>query len=267
MSEYIKLTADDNNISYTSKFLSENIPFGKKIFRDKGKKENKTSEIELFDFQYKNSIGNIYSNNNKYNNSLGYGRVNQEKVTINNARKGNMKMYLYNKNDEPMIVLGPDWFNSFVVIIFFVFFLLSYFYFLRNLINPNIQYYGKILSFLDIILYLICILINPGIPPKELWIENYFKNKSNKDDNINYSIKICKDCKIIIESNQYIEHCQTCNICIMEMSYHCFWIGKCIGKKNKIFFYCFLLFSFILLVYLIFAFVSIPFFQQEKTAN
>lgn len=267
MSEYTKLTADDNNISYTSKFLSENIPFGKKIFRDKGKKENKTSEIELFDFQYKNSIGNIYNNNNKYNNSLGYGRVNQEKVTINNARKGNMKMYLYNKNDEPMIVLGPDWFNSFVVIIFFVFFLLLYFYCLRNLINPNIQYYGKILSFLDIILYLICILINPGIPPKELWIENYFKNKSNKDDNINYSIKICKDCKIIIESNQYIEHCQTCNICIMEMSYHCFWIGKCIGKKNKIFFYCFLLFSFILLVYLIFAFVSIPFFQQEKTAN
>ena len=263
MSEYTKLTSDDNNISYTSKFLSENIPFGKKIFRDKSKKENKPSEIELFDFQYKNSILNLYPNN-KYNNSLGYGRVNQEKVTINNARKGNMKMYCYNKYDEPMIVLGPDWFNSFICITFFVIFLIFYFYFLRNLINPTIKYYGILLSCIDIILYLICILINPGIPPKELWIENYFKNKNSKDDNINFSIKICKDCKIIIESNQYIEHCQTCNICIMEWSYHCFWIGKCIGKKNKLYFYCFLFGSFILLLYLVFAFVSIPFFKIDN---
>ena len=40
MSEYTKLTSDDNNISYTAKFISENIPFGNKIFREKGKKEN-----------------------------------------------------------------------------------------------------------------------------------------------------------------------------------------------------------------------------------
>ena len=266
MSEYTKLTSDDNNISYTAKFLSENIPFGKKIFREKGKKENKQSEIELFDFQYKSNIPNLYANN-KYNTSIGYGRSNQEKVTINNARKGNMKMYFYDKNDEPLIVLGPDWLSSFIVITFFVFFLFFYFYFLRNLINASIQYYGKILSLIDIFLYLICILINPGIPPKELWIENYFKNKNNKDDNINFSIKICKDCKIIIENNQYIEHCPTCNICIMEMSYHCFWIGKCIGKKNKIYFYCFLFFSFILLIYLIFAFVSIPFFKENHISE
>ena len=186
MSEYTKLTSDDNNSSYTSKFLLENIPLGKKFFRDKGKKENKQSEIELFDFQYKNNISNIYSNKNYNINSSGYGRVNQERVEINTARKGNMKMFLYNKNDEPMIVLGPDWFSSFIVISFFVFFLFLYFYFLKNIINPTIQYYGKILSFIDILLYLICILINPGIPPKELWIENYFKNKSNKDDDINF---------------------------------------------------------------------------------
>ena len=32
MTEYTKLTSDDNNISYTSKFLSEKIPFGDKLF-------------------------------------------------------------------------------------------------------------------------------------------------------------------------------------------------------------------------------------------
>ena len=33
MSEYTKLTSDDNNISYTAKFISENIPFGNKILK------------------------------------------------------------------------------------------------------------------------------------------------------------------------------------------------------------------------------------------
>ena len=259
MSEYTKLTSDDNNISYTSKFLSENIPFGKKIFKGKDIKEKTPSEIELFDFQYKNSIGKISK-------PLGYGNY-QEKDTINNSRKGNMKMFLHNKKGEPMIVLGPDWFYSFIIIIFFVFFLFFYFYFLRNLINPSIQYYGKILSCFDLFLYLMCTLINPGIAPQELWIENYFKNKNNKDDNINYSIKICKDCKIIIENNQHIEHCKICNICIMDWSYHCFWIGKCIGKKNKLYFYCFLFFSFILLLYLVFSFVSIPFFINDNNSK
>ena len=161
-------------------------------------------------------------------------------------------------------LVGPDWFSSLIVISFFVVFLFLYFYFLRNLIISNRHFYGKVLSFIVIILYLICILKNPGIPPKELWIENYFKNKNNKDDDINFSIKICKDCKIIIENDQYIEHCKTCNVCIMEMSFHCFWIGKCIGKKNKIYFYCFLFMSFILILYLIFAFVSIPFFKDNN---
>ena len=263
MTEYTKLTSDDNNISYTSKFLSEKIPFGDKLFKDKTKNENKASEIELFDFKYANKISNT-NTNNKNNIFSEYGNTYNEKVTINNSRKGNMKMFLFNKNNEPWIVLGPDWFSSLIVISFFVVFLFLYFYFLRNLIMSNIQFYGKVLSFIVIILYLICILKNPGIPPKELWIENYFKNKKNKDDDINFTIKICRDCKIIIENNQFIEHCKTCNICITEMSFHCFWIGKCIGKKNKIFFYLFLFMSIILIIYLIFAFVTIPFFKENN---
>ena len=260
MTEYTKLTTDDNNSSYTSKFLGENVPFWKKMIKNK-KNESKLSEIELTNLSYNYNIDNTY--NNKYYNRMTYSHISQENTTRNNARKGNMLMYLYNKNDEPLIVIGPEWFSSVIVIIFFLFFIFLYFYFLKNLINPTIQYYGKILCFIDLFLYFICFLKNPGIPPKELWIENYFKNKNNKDNNINFSIKICKDCKIIIENNQYIEHCKICNVCIMEMSYHCFWIGKCIGKKNKFYFYSFLLNSFILLLYLIFAFVSIPFFREN----
>ena len=265
MTEYTKLTTDDNNSSYTSKFLGDYAPSWKKMLKNKNK-ENISSQIELSNLSLKNNNINSYNNNNYYN-KMTYSRISQENSARNNARKGNMNMFLYNKNDEPLIVLGPEWFSCVIVITFFLFLLFLYFYFLKNLINPTIQYYGKILCFIDIILYLICFFKNPGIPPKELWIENYFKNKNNKDNNINFSIKICKNCKIIIENNQYIEHCPICNICILDWSYHCFWIGKCVGKKNKIYFYCFLFISFILLLYLIFAFVSIPFFKYDNISN
>ena len=265
MTEYTKLTTDDNNSSYTSKFLGDYAPSWKKMLKNKNK-ENISSQIELSNLSLKNNNINSYNNNNYYN-KMTYSRISQENSARNNARKGNMNMFLYNKNDEPLIVLGPEWFSCVIVITFFLFLLFLYFYFLKNLINPTIQDYGKILCFIDIILYLICFFKNPGIPPKELWIENYFKNKNNKDNNINFSIKICKDCKIIIENNQYIEHCKICNVCIMEMGYHCFWIGKCIGKKNKFYFYCFLFISFILLLYLIFAFVSIPFFKKNDISE
>ena len=224
MTEYTKLTTDDNNSSYTSKFLGDYAPSWKKMLKNKNK-ENISSQIELSNLSLKNNNINSYNNNNYYN-KMTYSRISQENSARNNARKGNMNMFLYNKNDEPLIVLGPEWFSCVIVITFFLFLLFLYFYFLKNLINPTIQYYGKILCFIDIILYLICFFKNPGIPPKELWIENYFKNKNNKDNNINFSIKICKDCKIIIENNQYIEHCKICNVCIMEIGYHCFWIGK-----------------------------------------
>ena len=265
MTEYTKLTTDDNNSSYTSKFLGDYAPSWKKMLKNKNK-ENISSQIELSNLSLKTNNINSYNNNNYYN-KMTYSRISQENSARNNARKGNMNMFLYNKNDEPLIVLGPEWFSCVIVITFFLFLLFLYFYFLKNLINPTIQYYGKILCFIDIILYLICFFKNPGIPPKELWIENYFKNKNNKDNNINFSIKICKDCKIIIENNQYIEHCKICNVCIMEMGYHCFWIGKCIGKKNKFYFYCFLFISFVLLLYLIFAFVSIPFFKKSDISE
>ena len=85
MTEYTKLTSDDNNISYTSKFLSEKIPFGDKLFKDKTKNENKASEIELFDFKYANKISNT-NTNNKNNIFSEYGNTYNEKVTINNSR-------------------------------------------------------------------------------------------------------------------------------------------------------------------------------------
>ena len=259
MAEYTKLNSDDSGTYGINTFLNENSPFEDVPSLLSGfENRQKSCKLEINDFGYKNSSSNLFTTNK---NSLSINRNNEENSTLNRSRKGNMKMFLYNGKNEPLIVLGPDWKNSLKIIILLILFIYYYFKYLNNYIYPTIKFYGIILSIIHIILYLICFLKNPGIVPESLWIENYFKNKNN-DNNKNYSIRICKDCKIIIESTECIKHCKVCNICVMEMMFHCFWIGKCIGKKNKYYYYCLIIFTGVLILYLVFSFFSIPFFKE-----
>ena len=76
-------------------------------------------------------------NNNIYINTI-FSLNNIKKNYIKFILKENSNLSTNDKNDEPLIVLGPDWLSSFIVISFFVFFLFFYFYFLRNLINASI---------------------------------------------------------------------------------------------------------------------------------
>ena len=259
MTEYTKLNSDDTGIYGINKILNENLSFGKRPSLLSRFQNNRVPDkLEISVSEYKNEYLNPF--NYKYN-TLSFNRNNQENSTLNKSRKGNMKMFLYNEKNEPLIVIGPDWKNSLKIIILLIIFIYYFFKYLNNLIYPKIKFYGIILSIIQIILYLICFLKNPGIVPESLWIENYFKNK-NSDNNKNYSIRICKDCKIIIESTEHIEHCKICNICVMEMMFHCFWIGKCIGKKNKYYYYCFIIMTGVLILYLFFSILSIPFFKE-----
>ena len=260
MVEYTKLNSEDVGGYGISKLINENIPFGKSSpILSTFNKNQESDKIELLD------LSNSYTN--KLSNSLSLILNRNKQDNINNrSRKGNMKMFFYNELNEPLIVLGPDWINSLIMIILLIIVIFYYFYFFKNTINSTIRFYGIIISVIQICLYLICFLKNPGIPSKNLWIENYFKNKSN-DSNKNYSIKICKDCKIIIESTEHIEHCKICNICVMDKGQHILWIGKCIGRKNKYYYYCFIFMTCVLILYLIFAFFSIPFYKENNSKN
>ena len=46
-------------------------------------------------------------------------------------------------------------------------------------------------------------------------------------------------------------HCEDCNLCIEGMDHHCPWTTKCVGKRNKVWFYLFIVSSVGLLVYVI----------------
>lgn len=55
-------------------------------------------------------------------------------------------------------------------------------------------------------------LINPGIPDKSLWLENF-----KAEDLGEY--KICEICKIVMKNEDNTEHCEDCNICVVGKSY------------------------------------------------
>ena len=59
----------------------------------------------------------------------------------------------------------------------------------------------------------------------------------------------CPRCHIKNKKN--IKHCFICDKCVLEMSHHCFWFNKCIGKNNKFFYIIFLFLNFT------YAFISI----------
>ena len=130
----------------------------------------------------------------------------------------------------------------------------------------KIRNIGFLIFGIQIFTYNILFLINPGLPEKDLWIENF---KSNELGNY----RICSICKVIMRDEDEIEHCDDCNVCIIGIIYfffiylflgydhHCPWTSKCVGKNNKYLFYVFIIFTFGLLLYLVF---GLFFLEMEK---
>ena len=176
-------------------------------------------------------------------------------IPMKATRKGNMIMMFYNKNGEPLIVIGPHWPFTLCMICFINLTNFFLYYFFYESLFDSLKIIGIIIVFIQSLSYLIIFIMNPGIPPKELWIENYFKNRSNQSEIGSY--KICNICKIIMRTNDNTKHCEECNMCIMGLENHCSWISKCVSKKNKKIYYVFLVSTFSLIVYYVIALVII----------
>ena len=180
------------------------------------------------------------------------------------TRKGNMIMMCYNSNGEPLIVIGPHWPFTICMMIFIDSFIFFYFHFLKNYLHTIVKNIGLGISFVQIFSYFLIFLMNPGIPQKELWIENYFKNKNNSSRDEIDSYRICNICKIVRRNSDNTHHCDECNMCIKGVENHCSWISKCISKKNKKIYFVFLGSTFCLLVYFILALISLLFISNKN---
>ena len=113
-----------------------------------------------------------------------------------------------------------------------------------------------ILFYIFLFSFTITFLNNPGIPERKY----YSKSKAQK----NY-LK-CKKCNIIAPTELNLGHCIDCDICIKGYDHHCSWVGKCIGKGNIIFFYCFILSFLGFILFLIFT-IFLFLYQISKNSS
>lgn len=65
------------------------------------------------------------------------------------------------------------------------------------------------------------------------------------------AVRYCEQCQVHMPPRAY--HCDDCNCCIEELDHHCPWMGKCVGKKNMLWFQCF---NVSWIAYAVFALVS-----------
>ena len=168
--------------------------------------------------------------------SSNYYKSKKRNVAMNTTRKGNMIMMCYNSNGEPLIVIGPHWPFTICMMLFINEIIFFYFHFLKNILHRTVKNIGLGISFVQIFSYFLIFLMNPGIPQKELWIENYFKNKNNSSRDEIDSYRICNICKIIMKNVDNTVHCEECNKYINGEDNLCFWISKCINQKTKNYF-------------------------------
>lgn len=151
------------------------------------------------------------------------------------SKLGNTHTFFADENGNPLIIIGPHWPLAAVVIICFTILFFGIMIYFRKYITTSNTIMGYSIYFCFIIFYLLTALLNPGYPFQD---ENSLINKSKT------LIGYCTVCKIWLDLDKKVKHCNFCNICIEGMDHHCPWTGKCIGRKNLIPFYFFVLFVF-----------------------
>lgn len=131
-------------------------------------------------------------------------------------------------------------------------FTIPYYMYFGQFYKIIFYYLGISIYILLVIFHLLTSLINPGLPPKKYFLENF---KMDQSDMQNYII--CKQCKLVMDLNKGTEHCIDCNICVMGNDHHCQWTSKCVGKNNLLIFNIFLKLLFINICYMFFALITI----------
>ena len=108
-----------------------------------------------------------------------------------------------------------------------------------------------ILGLLVLAFLIISSFTDPGIIRRNFYNNFYkYERKNSKIFHLGYvrHYKYCGTCSIMrpIRSS----HCFDCNNCVERCDHHCPWIGNCVGKRNYIYFYLFVVTLTIMLLYL-----------------
>lgn len=112
--------------------------------------------------------------------------------------------------------------------------------------------------------FIITATSDPGVLPKNIHMttsnnsrlpQEYYNiitlptPHTDRDSNMNISVKYCKTCRIWRPPRS--SHCSACKVCVLTHDHHCIWVNNCIGQRNYRYFIIFLMSGVICAVLLI----------------
>ena len=147
-----------------------------------------------------------------------------------------MLLFWYDSTNNPRIVIGSNWILFLFAFVVFVLFYIVIFIFVWDHTFLLLNIFGIALGFIQLLLYLITSLKNPGVQLRKPR---------------NSSMPSCEFCGCLIVKGTRQRHCFICDACFIGYDHHCPWTSKCIGEENKKYFYLFLFFTFFVFMYLV----------------
>ena len=172
--------------------------------------------------------------------------MNKNTIPKKIKRKYGKLIVLYQKDEDPIYVMGELFPFCFI---FNLIFIGALFYYLCGKVYKFYIILGFIIGIIQIFLYTLSGILNPGLPKLE-YEKLIYEDVSNKN------FRQCKDCKFWINTEFSTQHCNECNICIEGYDHHCCTLNLCIGKNNLKIFYFYILTSFIYVIFFIIGFLS-----------
>jgi palmitoyltransferase len=96
-----------------------------------------------------------------------------------------------------------------------------------------------------LLFYFIFIGVDPGYR-KNTEMEEKANGKYPLILKVNDGVDVRNYCpKCFVQKSYNITHCFICDKCVVDMSHHCFWINKCIARKNRGLYITFIVFALI----------------------